>query len=466
MNITFYGAARNVTGSKHLIETESGKKILLDCGFFQNRGKDNDRLNRNFSFDPQQIDLMILSHAHIDHSGNIPNLVKQGFNKTIFTTQATIDLCEVMLADSAYIQSGDIEYINRRRRRDGQKALEPIYEIEDVEKAMKLFAPVAVNKRFQYDDEISFEFTDAGHILGSVSVHVFITENGNTKQITFSGDVGRFNDLILKAPAPFPQADYILCESTYGNRLHDQSTDARKKLLQIVNQTCVEQKGKLIIPAFSLGRTQEIIYTLDRFKTENKLPSIPVFVDSPLAIDATNIMRKHSEFFNADLVNYLHVDDDPFGFSNLKYVRKVEESKKINDLKGPCIIISASGMIEAGRIKHHIKNNINDSRNTILIVGYCTQESIGGHLMRGDKIIKIFGNEYPVKANVEVISSFSAHADYLELIKYLSCQDTAAVKKLFLVHGEYEVQQEFKEKLKEVGFKNVEIPEELQSFKL
>mgnify|MGYP003454946287 FL=1 len=338
MNITFYGAARNVTGSKHLIETSSGKKILLDCGFFQNRGKDNDRLNRSFNFDPQQIDLMILSHAHIDHSGNIPNLVKQGFNKTIFTTQATIDLCEVMLADSAYIQSGDIEYVNRRRKRNGQSALEAIYEIEDVEKAMKLFAPVAVNKRFHFDDEIAFEFTDAGHILGSVSVHVFITEKGNTKQITFSGDVGRFNDLILKAPAPFSQADYILCESTYGNKLHDQSTDARQKLLQIVNKTCVDQKGKLIIPAFSLGRTQEIIYTLDRFKTENKLPSIPVFVDSPLAIDATNIMRKHSEFFNADLVNYLHYDDDPFGFSNLKYVRKVEESKKINDLKGPCII--------------------------------------------------------------------------------------------------------------------------------
>ncbi len=466
MNITFYGAARNVTGSKHLIETSSGKKILLDCGFFQNRGKDNDTLNRNFNFDPQQIDLMILSHAHIDHSGNIPNLVKQGFNKTIFTTQATIDLCEVMLADSAYIQSGDIEYVNRRRKRNNQSALEPIYEIEDVEKAMKLFAPVAVNKRFHYDDEIAFEFTDAGHILGSVSVHVYITEKGNTKQITFSGDVGRFNDLILKAPAPFSQADYILCESTYGNKLHDQSTDARQKLLQIVNKTCVDQKGKLIIPAFSLGRTQEIIYTLDRFKTENKLPSIPVFVDSPLAIDATNIMRKHSEFFNADLVNYLHYDDDPFGFSNLKYVRKVEESKKINDLKGPCIIISASGMIEAGRIKHHIKNNINDSRNTILIVGYCTPESIGGHLMRGDKMIKIFGNEYPVKANVEVISSFSAHADYLELIKYLSCQDASAVKKLFLVHGEYEVQKEFKEKLIEVGFRNIEIPEELQSFKL
>lgn len=466
MNITFYGAARNVTGSKHLIETSSGKKILLDCGFFQNRGKDNDTLNRNFNFDPQQIDLMILSHAHIDHSGNIPNLVKQGFNKTIFTTQATIDLCEVMLADSAYIQSGDIEYVNRRRKRNNQSALEPIYEIEDVEKAMKLFAPVAVNKRFHYDDEIAFEFTDAGHILGSVSVHVYITEKGNTKQITFSGDVGRFNDLILKAPAPFSQADYILCESTYGNKLHDQSTDARQKLLQIVNKTCVDQKGKLIIPAFSLGRTQEIIYTLDRFKTENKLPSIPVFVDSPLAIDATNIMRKHSEFFNADLVNYLHYDDDPFGFSNLKYVRKVEESKKINDLKGPCIIISASGMIEAGRIKHHIKNNINDSRNTILIVGYCTPESIGGHLMRGDKMIKIFGNEYPVKANVEVISSFSAHADYLELIKYLSCQDASAVKKLFLVHGEYEVQKEFKEKLIEASFKNVEIPEELQSFKL
>jgi metallo-beta-lactamase family protein len=464
MKITFFGAARNVTGSKHLVETHSGKKILLDCGFFQNRGKDNDRLNRHFAFNPAEIDMLILSHAHIDHSGNIPNLVKQGFKGPIYATQATIDLCEIMLADSAYIQESDIAYINKKRKRNGERKLDPIYDIGDVEAALKRFVPVAVGKALKIDDELSFEFTDAGHILGSVSVHLRLTENEEHKQLTFSGDVGRFNDLILKSPAPFAQADYLICESTYGDRLHDVSTQARQKLLDIVNQTCVSQKGKLIIPAFSLGRTQEIIYTLDRFKTEGKLPSIPVFVDSPLAIDATNIMRKHSEFFNKEVVDYMHYDTDPFGFSNLKYIRKVEESKKINDYNGPCIIISASGMIEAGRIKHHIKNNVDDAKNTILIVGYCTPESIGGRLLNGDSMIKIFGTEYAVKAHVASITSFSAHADYVELIKYLSCQQPEKIKKLFLVHGEYEVQQHFKTTLEEKGFTNIEIPEEKQSF--
>lgn len=466
MQITFYGAARNVTGSKHLITTAQGKKILLDCGFFQNRGKDNDRVNRHFAFNPTEIDVLILSHAHIDHSGNIPNLVKQGFKGTIYTTQATIDLCNTMLTDSAFIQESDIEYINKKRKQNGQPKLEPIYDVDDVEKTMTLFRPVAIGEWKKIDNEVSFQLTDSGHILGSASVNLKVTENGNVKHLTFSGDVGRYHDLILKPPAAFPQADYILCESTYGNRLHDYSGDARQKLLDIVLDTCTVRKGKLIIPAFSLGRTQEIIYTLDRYKTEGKLPEIPVYVDSPLAIDATNIMRKHSEFFNLDVRKYMKRDSDPFGFSTLHYVRKVEESKKINDYNGPCIIISASGMIEAGRIKHHIKNNIENPRNAILIVGYCTPQSIGGQLMNGSETVKIFGVEYPVKAKVEVISSFSAHADYKELQQYLSCQDVSKVRKLFLVHGEYEVQLDFKEKLLQQGFRHVEIPEEGQSFNL
>lgn len=464
MEIKFLGAARNVTGSKHLVTTNTGKKILLDCGFFQNRGSDNDRLNRNFAFNPAEIDYLILSHAHIDHSGNVPNLVKQGFKGTIFTTSATIDLCEVMLTDSAFIQESDTKYLNKRRKQKGRELLEPIYDTKDVAETMKHFKRVAVNKMFTIDDEVSFLFTDAGHILGSVSVHLYVKENDKTKQLTFSGDIGRYNDLILKAPATFPQADFIICESTYGDRLHEQHEDARQKLLNVVTQTCCEKKGKLIIPAFSLGRTQEIIYTLDRFKTENKLPPIKVFVDSPLAIEATAIMRKHSEFFNTDVINYMHIDPDPFGFTNLTYVRKAEDSKKLNDLNEPCIIISASGMIEAGRVKHHVKNNVGDARNTILIVGYCTPGSIGGKLRDGEKKVKIFGDEYEVKANIEVISSFSAHADYQEIIQYLSCQDKQKLKKLFLVHGEYPVQQVFRQTLLKTGFTEVEIPEEGQVF--
>lgn len=464
MEICFHGAARNVTGSKHLITTANGKNILLDCGFFQNRGSDNDLLNRHFPFDPTSIDCLILSHAHIDHSGNIPNLVKQGFSGIIYATEATMDLCEIMLKDCAFIQENDAAYLNKKRVKKGHEIIEPIYTANDVERTMELFQPIGINKYHKIDDEVSFMFTDAGHILGSASVHVQINEKGKLKQLSFSGDVGRYHDLILNAPQPFPQADYIICESTYGNRLHEKSEDARQKLLDVVLKTCVVQKGKVIIPAFSLGRTQEIIYTLDKYKTEGKLPAIPVYVDSPLAIDATNVMRKHSEFFNREIKEYMRIDADPFGFSTLHYTRKVEDSKKINDYKGPCIIISASGMIEAGRIKHHVKNNIGNAKNTILMVGYCTPNSIGGKLMNGEKTIKIFGNEYVVKATIETISSFSAHADYEELKSYLSCQNPEQVKQLFLVHGEYEVQMAFREKLLNVGFKNVEIPEQGQHF--
>jgi metallo-beta-lactamase family protein len=460
MQIQFLGAARTVTGSKHLVTTSKGKKILLDCGFFQGRGKDNDTLNRNLKFNPVEVDVLILSHAHIDHSGNVPNLVKQGFKGKIYCTAATKELCQVMLLDSAHIQESDIKYLNKRRKKQELPMLSPIYSATDVDNAIDLMQTVAVGKEFVIDKDISFHFTDSGHILGSVSVHLTVKHSGTVTNISFSGDIGRYNDLILKSPQEFRQADYILCESTYGNRLHDDTGNARQRLLEVVNKTCVEKRGKLIIPAFSLGRTQEIVYTLDQFKTEGKLPPINVYVDSPLAVDATLIMRKHREFYNAEILEYMKTDPDPFGFSNLFYVRKAEDSKKLNDSKEPCIIISASGMIEAGRIKHHLKNNIGNSNNTILMVGYCSPNSIGGRLMNGDKTVKIFGNEYEVKAEVQTISSFSAHADYEEMIQYLKCQDAVKLKKLFLVHGEYEVQQEFKSKLEKVGFKNIEIPEE------
>ncbi len=467
MNIQFHGAAQTVTGSKHLITTHSGKKILLDCGFFQGRGKDTDAMNRNFNFIPSEIDFLILSHAHIDHSGNIPNLVKQGFKGKIVCTSATKELCNIMLLDSAHIQDSDTKFLNKRRTKAGLSKLLPLYSEKNVADAIALMHELPVGKVFKIDDEVTVHFTDSGHILGSVAVHLDLKNSGGkTVSITFTGDIGRYNDLILKAPQNFRQADYIICESTYGNRLHDGSTHARQKLLDVVLKTCVEKKGKLIIPAFSLGRTQEIVYTLDRFKTEGKLPPINVYVDSPLAVNATNIMRNHAEFYNPEILTYMKADPDPFGFKNLHYITDVADSKKINDSTEPCIIISASGMIEAGRIKHHVKNNIGDNRNTILIVGYCSPTSIGGKLMARQPVVKIFGEEHEVKADVEVISSFSAHADYEEIIKYLTCQDKSKVKKLFLVHGEFEVQQQFKTTLQKAGYGKIEIPEEKQVFEL
>ncbi len=459
MQITFHGAARTVTGSKHLITLSNGQNLLLDCGFFQGHGSDTDELNRHFNFNPAEIDYMILSHAHIDHSGNIPNLVKQGFNGNIYCTPATRDLCAVMLTDTAHIMEGDLKYINRSRREKGYTLIQPIYSMNDVDEAMNHFVSVPYRKKFRINSDIEFMFTDSGHILGAAGVNLSINENGKTTRIFFSGDIGRASDKILKAPEPFPQADYILCESTYGNRLHESPEKTEGRLLEIILETCVVRKGKIIIPAFSLGRTQEIVYALNNLKNAGKIPTLKVYVDSPLSIHATTIMRMHPECFNREMMDSLRSDPDPFGFENLTYVQSAEESKKLNDLKEPCIIISASGMAEAGRIKHHIKNNVSNSNNTILIVGFCTQGSLGGRLAAGNKEVSIFGKEYDVRARVEVMNSYSAHADYEEMLDYLSCQKNVEVKKLFLVHGEYDVQTEWREKLLKAGFKNVEIPE-------
>ncbi|WP_298354182.1 MBL fold metallo-hydrolase RNA specificity domain-containing protein [Runella sp.] len=463
MKIQFFGAARRVTGSKHLITTEKGTKILLDCGMFQ--GINTQDLNQNFGFDPKEVDFLVLSHAHIDHSGLLPRLVRKGFKGPIYCTIPTADLCNIMLLDSAFIQQKDLERINERRKRKGEEEIELLYDENDVRQTLQLLVPVEYHQDFWLNqDEVKVRFTDTGHILGSAAVHLTIKDKGVEKQVTFSGDVGRLNDKILRSPEAFPQADVIICESTYGNRLHEPEPDMKAHLLRVVRDTCVTRGGKLIIPAFAIDRTQELIYALDQLANEGLLPRLKVFIDSPLAVKSTAIMRKNDEYFNPDILEYIEKDGDAFDFPNLFYVSDVEQSKAINNLKEPCVIISASGMAEAGRIKHHIKNNILDPDNTIMLVGYCSPDSLGGALKRGDAEVKIFGETFSVRARVEVMDSFSAHADYTELIQFLKCQDPRQVKTLFLVHGEYENQIAFKQKLEAEGFRNIEIPEQGQGF--
>lgn len=467
MKIAFHGAARTVTGSRHLITTDSGFKLLLDCGLFQNAGSDNETLNRHFGFEPAEIDAVILSHAHADHAGNLPYLVKQGFNRTIYTTQATIDLCSVMLPDSAHIQQHDLDYINKKRKRKGLPSYQPLYTMADVEKTLGMMEAVKVHEPFVLSGDAIATLYPNGHILGSAGVMLMLKE-GKKKEtrLFFTGDIGRYGDSLLTDPEPFPQADYIICESTYGNKLHDDFTYAGIKLREIILHTCLEKKGKLLIPAFSLGRTQEIVYQIDRMINTGQMPAVKVFVDSPLSTSATGIMRKHSGQFNESIHEYMKSDPDPFGFPMLQYIRDVNDSKKLNDLKEPCIIIAPSGMMEAGRIKHHLKNSLDNPRNTVLIVGFTPPNTLGGKLTAGEKKVRIFGEEYEVKAEVHVLNSFSAHADYSEMLKYLKCQDFNEVKELFLVHGEYDVQEEWKTKLTGFGFKKVSIPEMHSTFNI
>ncbi|ACU58914.1 MBL fold metallo-hydrolase [Chitinophaga pinensis] len=459
MKIAFHGAARTVTGSKHLISLTNGKRILLDCGMFQGMGRETDAMNEEFGFDAASVTHVILSHAHIDHSGLIPLLVKRGFKGTIYCTPATKDLTEILLLDSAKIQEDDTKFTNKKLRKEGKPEITPLYTIDDAKKSINALKKVNYNTWFQVDDNVEVYFTDAGHIIGSAAVHLRITENGKTTQITFSGDIGRYNDAILRSPDVFPQADYILMESTYGSTLHAEAAPSDDLLIKYIHDTCKVKKGKLIIPAFSVGRTQELLYALNRAELDGKLPKVDIFVDSPLSREATDVVRHHPETFNKTVKKLLERDDDPFDFPGLHYISTVDESKALNFREAPCVIISASGMAEAGRVKHHIANNINDSRNTILIVGYCEPQSLGGRLMRGAKEVSIYGTRYEVRADVGVIRSMSAHGDYEDLSQWLSCQDPREVKKLFLVHGEYEVQTIFRNWLLKKGFQDIEIPE-------
>lgn len=466
MKIAFHGAARNVTGSKHLLTLNNGTKILLDCGMFQGMGQETDELNEEFGFDASSVNILVLSHAHIDHSGLIPLLIAKGFKGVIFGTQATKELCKILLLDSAKIQAGDLKYENKKRQQRNQPLLKALYDEDDVLQAMEYFVAVDYHNPTRLTDDVSVEFIDAGHIIGSASVHLTIHEDGKTTRLSFSGDVGQYGDLLLRAPQEFPQADYILLESTYGDKLHRDAQPTEEAFLQVILKTCVEKKGKVIIPAFSVGRTQELLYILNNLDLEGKLPDIKVYVDSPLSAKATKIIEEHAEGYNDEVLDVMKIDDNPFHFKGLHYVADGEESKALNNKPEPCIIISASGMAEAGRVKHHIKNNIGDQKNTILMVGYCEPRSLGGQLKNGAQVVHIYGEQHQVVAEVQSIQSMSAHGDYEDLLRFMSCQDPAKVKKVFLVHGEYDVQQVFAAKLKENGFKHVEIPDRHQEFEL
>jgi metallo-beta-lactamase family protein len=466
MKIAFHGAARNVTGSKHLITLANGKKILLDCGLFQGMGKETDALNTNFGFNAAEIDILVLSHAHIDHTGLVPRLIAQGFTGVIYGTEATKELCKILLLDSAKIQAGDLKYKNKKLQQKGLPLQEALYDEDDVNDALANFIAVEYLNETRLMDGVTLQFIDVGHIIGSASVHLTIEENGKTTRVSFSGDVGQYGDLLLRSPQEFPQADYILLESTYGDRLHRDAQPTDQAFLEVINKTCVEKKGKLIIPAFSVGRTQELLYILNNLDLEGKLPNVKVYVDSPLSAKATKIIEEHAEGYNDDVLDIMKIDDNPFDFKGLHYVADGEESKALNAKPEPCIIISASGMAEAGRVKHHIKNNISDHKNTILMVGYCEPRSLGGQLKNGAQQVSIYGEQFQVVAEVSSIQSMSAHGDYEDLLKFMSCQDAAKVKKVFLVHGDYEVQQVFKEQLITTGFRNVEIPDRHQEFEL
>ncbi|ACU02329.1 MBL fold metallo-hydrolase RNA specificity domain-containing protein [Pedobacter heparinus] len=465
MKIAFHGAARAVTGSKHLITLDKGVQILLDCGLFQGMGDLTDGLNESFGFNPAKVTYMILSHAHIDHCGLLPRLVAEGFRGPVYCTPATRNLARILLLDSAKIQMQDAEYANKKIRRVEDQEM-PLYTDKDVEQTLSQFKTIPYDQDFNIDPDVTLRFTDAGHIVGSAAVHLQLHENGTTTRITFSGDVGRYGDLLLKSPQTFPQADYILMESTYGDSLHADLDPIEDMLLQVITRTCIEKKGKVIIPAFSVGRTQELLYALNGLELKNKLPEIPYYVDSPLSMEATEVLRSHPEVYNNGVKEILKVDQDIFGFKGLRFIESVEESKALNVDMHPCVIISSSGMAEGGRVRHHIRNNISDKKNTILMVGYASPDSLAGRLMAGQKRVWLFGQEYDVIAEVGAIKSMSAHGDYEDLLQFLSVQDPAKVKRLFLVHGEYEVQQKFAQRIINAGFKNVSIPEYHQEFEL
>lgn len=460
MNITFHGAAQTVTGSKHIVTFPNGKKILLDCGMFQGMGKETVPLNLDFGFEPSELDAVIISHAHIDHIGLLPRLVKQGYTGSIYCTVATATFAEVLLMDSAYIQEMDIRHINKRREMKHEELLKPLYKIQDVPMVIHKMVTRDFNHWYKIFDDIEIMFLNSGHILGSSTVHIkFFDKNNIERILTFSGDIGRFNDDILPAPVPFPQSDIIIMESTYGDTLHEPLFNTVDHLLQEIEHTCLQKRGKLIIPAFSVGRTQEILYILNQLELENRLPKIKYYLDSPMSIEITELSKQFPHLFNKNVQYVLDMDNDPFRFEGLIYIEDVMESKRLNFSKEPCVIISASGMAEAGRVKHHIANSINNADNTILIVGYCEPQSLGGRLAAGNKEVGIFGERYEVKAEVKKISTLSAHGDYSDLLKWLSCQNPKQIKKLFLVHGEKAVQEKLKERLKNAGYKHIYIPE-------
>ncbi|HCB50249.1 MAG TPA: MBL fold metallo-hydrolase, partial [Chloroflexi bacterium] len=457
MQIEFHGAVRTVTGSQHLISA-NGCKILLDCGLYQGSRKQTYERNQHLPYNAAKVDVLILSHAHIDHSGNVPNLVKSGFQGDIVCTYATRDLCSIMLRDSAKIQQYDIDYLNKKRRKEGLHLLEPYYTMEDVVESLKYFIGVGYDRSYQIKPGIRISFFDAGHILGSAIVVLEIEDKDSKKDIrlVFSGDLGRPDRAILRDPSFIEDADVLLVESTYGNRNHAPAEAAEEKLKQVVNETC-KRGGKLIVPSFAIGRTQELVYALHKMVRNRDIsPNLPVYVDSPLAIDATGIYRLHPEAYNQGVFDFLAEDvhGDPFGFDMMRYTRSTLQSKELNFLREPAVIISASGMCEAGRILHHLKNNIEDPKNTILIVGWQAPNTLGRRIVEKQPKVKIFGEEYQLKAEVVTINGFSAHADRSELLNWTGHFSKKA-SHTYVVHGEEDASFALADGLSNQGYRDV-----------
>lgn len=459
MKLTFYGAAGTVTGSCHLLETEN-KKILLDAGLFQG-GSEAEKINFDqFGFNPSEIDMLILSHAHIDHSGRIPLLVKRGFKGKIITSSPTFELCKIMLPDSAYIQESEAEWKNRKGKRAGRKSKEPLYTLSDAEASLKLFQPVEYNKVINIESDISLRIRDAGHILGSAIIELWIREKEEELKLVFSGDIGNKNTPIMKDPSIIEEADYVIMESTYGNRIHKDNCNKILALLDIITDT-VEKNGNVIIPSFAVERTQEILYILNMIQESKsyKIKNVPIYVDSPLAINATKIFGDFLPNMDEETQKLYNEGDDPFDFHNLIFTHTAEESKAINSRKGSSIIISASGMCEAGRIKHHLKHNLWRKESSVVFVGYQANNTLGRRIKDGEKHVKIFGEEIGVRCNIYSIEGFSSHADRKELLKWIG-SFRKKPKKVFLVHGEDSALTELSKLLDE----ELGIPNEIAQF--
>lgn len=465
MKIAFLGATQTVTGSMHLLEVH-GAQILLDCGLFQGRRQESWERNRNLPFDARRLQAMILSHAHIDHSGNIPNLVSSGYRGKIYTTFATRDLCSAMLLDSAHIQESDVTYVNKKRRKQGLSAVEPIYTIAEARASLRHLVGVDYRKPFSVAPGVRVTFYDAGHILGAAITVLDIEENTRRYRLCFTGDLGRVGLPILRDPEVVPHVDYLITESTYGNRRHGSPDEARTSLCDVVRQT-YDRGGKVIIPAFAVGRTQEIVYDLHKLIQSGCLPTLPVYVDSPLAVNVTKIFRLHRECYDGEMMQYLQQREDPFGFYRLQYTRSVEESKALNHLQEPCIIISASGMCEGGRVLHHLKNNIGDPRNTVLFVGFQAENTLGRKLVDGWKTVPIFGEPYEVHAQVHMIDGYSAHADREELLAYIAqIKASGTLRRVFCVHGDLPACEALAQGIRDMGVPEVLVPERMQEVEL
>lgn len=467
MELTFHGAVRTVTGSQHLIKV-NGYQILLDCGLYQGPRKESYRRNQNLPYDASEIDVLVLSHAHIDHSGNIPNLVKSGFQGDIVGTYATRDLCAIMLRDSAKIQAYDIEYLNKKRARKDLPPVEPIYTMADAVTSLKQFIGIGYERPYRLLPGVTLTLLDAGHILGSAIVVLDIEDEAEKRDVrlVFSGDLGRPDRPILRDPTFIDDADILLIESTYGNRMHQDVVEASDKLERIVNDT-YHRGGKVIVPAFAVGRTQELVYRLHQLAEGRDIPhDLPIFVDSPLAIDATGIYRLHPEAYDKEVEQFLleNRGRDPFGFDMMRYTRTTSESKELNFLRQPAVIISASGMAEAGRILHHLKNNVEDPRSTILIVGWQAPHTLGRRIVERQPQVRIFGDAYDLQAQVEKINGLSAHADRTELLEWTGRLQERPLH-TFIVHGEEDASFALAKALREEqGFEHVTVPELNQTF--